>query len=59
MKWLYLILGIVSLAASFFFYRYGSTNSNLSELTRYFYLPLPIGGYFFYGFIRRIMNKQK
>jgi hypothetical protein len=59
MKWLYLVLGIVSFGLSFFMYKYGGNYSSLSQYMRYFYAPLPIGGYFIYGFIRKMMDKKQ
>lgn len=41
-KVVFLVLGIVAIAASIVMYRMGRSSSNLSELKQFWWVPLPL-----------------
>lgn len=42
-KIVFLVLGILALAASVVMYRMGRSSANLSELKQFWWVPLPLG----------------
>jgi hypothetical protein len=57
MKWVYLIIGILSVIASVVMYQIGSTSSHLSELYDYFLYPLPLAAIGIIGFFTKKTKK--
>jgi hypothetical protein len=54
MKKLFFFLGILCIIASAAMYFMGKTNSHLTELSDYWWIPLPIG-----AILLLVSNKQK